>query len=505
MADNGECDTCSQGSGANAGGKAMPLSVADAARDLWSREVTATPWPPSLRALQAGLAGQVVSAAIQPTALESSLSAPTATLERPSAPEAPATRPPGIEVTYLPAPWDQPVHQPTRANPTPIAERQWARAAQPQEPLGAVKADPRANGDVEYLTWFSGGGSPWVEAQVAGDEGCTCELICGPVCLSQTVLLSPESVKQSNSKCETQKNASMLVTVKLKGGNGKKGLLKLSSPDRRVQFGGLAVVGYGSHANPAIGGLYPIFDMACRERTLELPNVSCPATVEFLVCTDDDKDFDVLADWGGGAARCTKKVTVKKCLCVCFKATINAAWKTLVNCPQFVDFYQGIGIEQGPKIPGPTYEPDISVKCMESDEFEAIVGVQPQAYIDLTTMEIVLKCGNPTPEASILFELTNAASRHQHTEIDRKARDTKVSKEDFVRQHERIEWENLKLHHSIAQKCVAAGLWDKSLDRWASVIGPGGAFENFEDYLKVQKAASHPKVFEEWWDKNAKK
>lgn len=473
----GECKSC----GENAGSKPAAKSAAEVARESWLQDLVVRPYQPTVEVLAATNRGEAAVAAMEP---------PVAA--RPASQESPISlehsRPqPRVEISYLPTPWDRREYEPNVAPIPPILER------------------PIDDQGVDYIAWFPGDGSPWVEAQVAGAEGCTCELICGPVCLSQTVLLSPESAKQSNSKCETQKNASMLVTVKLKGGNGKKGLLRLSSPDRRVKFGGLAVVGYGSHANPSIGGLYPIFDMVCGERTLELPNVSCPATVEFLVCTDDDKDFDVIADWGGGAARCTKKVAVKKCLCACFQSIIDAAWKTLVKCPQFVDFYQGIGIEQGPKIPGPTYEPDLSVKCMEVDEFEAVVGTQPQAYIDLSTMEIVLKCGNATPEASILFELTNAASRHKHTEIDRKARDTKVSKEDFVRQHERIEWEGLKTHHSIAQKCVAAGLWDKALDRWASAIGPGGAFENFEDYLKVQKAASHPKVFEEWWDKNAKK
>lgn len=89
--------------------------------------------------------------------------------------------------------------------------------------------------------------------------------------------------------------------------------------------------------------------------------------------------------------------------------------------------------------------------------------------------------------------------------IDKKAQETRMSKEDFVRQHERVEWEGLKVHHSIAQKCVAAGHWDKSIDKWASAVEPGGAFEDFEDYLKFQRAASHTKVYEEWWDKNAKK
>jgi hypothetical protein len=164
MADNGECDTCSQGSGANAGGKAMPLSVADAARDLWSREVTATPWPPSLRALQAGLAGQVVSAAIQPTALapgtdpaghDPAESGTPRRLPPPAeGPKQPAR--PGLAVSYLPAPWEQPEQRP------------WSfdRRAGQGFAASAMQVPPGPGG-VEYLSWFPGNGSPWVEGQIA--------------------------------------------------------------------------------------------------------------------------------------------------------------------------------------------------------------------------------------------------------------------------------------------------------------------------------------------------
>lgn len=151
----GECNTCGDNTG-----KRPARSLQDAMRDLWTREVTATPYPASVEAIAAANRGETA-----PAAMESPMPAPTATMERPRAPEAPATRPPKVEVSYLSAPWDQP----PRANSTPIAERKWSRAALPQEPLGAIKADPRSNGSVEYLTWFPGGGSPWV--QIAIVEG----------------------------------------------------------------------------------------------------------------------------------------------------------------------------------------------------------------------------------------------------------------------------------------------------------------------------------------------
>lgn len=171
----GECKTC----GENAGGMPAAKSMAELARESWLQDVTVRPYQPTVEALAAARTGArsaseglgLTAKAMSALSMEEHrpLEAPR---EFPVEPLNPTPRTqPRVEVSYLSAPWEQAASQEPRTSPTSADAHQWPRANQPQDPLGAIKADPRANADVEYLSWFPGDGSPWVELQAAAARG----------------------------------------------------------------------------------------------------------------------------------------------------------------------------------------------------------------------------------------------------------------------------------------------------------------------------------------------
>ena len=153
MADDnqGECKSC----GENAGSKPAAKSAAEVARESWLQDVTVRPYQPTVEALAAARTGArsaseglgLTAKAMSAFSMEEHrpMEAPR---EFPAEPLNPTPRAqPRTEVSYLSAPWDHPAFQEPRISPTPADGHQWPRATQPQDPHGAIKADPRANAD----------------------------------------------------------------------------------------------------------------------------------------------------------------------------------------------------------------------------------------------------------------------------------------------------------------------------------------------------------------------
>lgn len=141
------------------------------------------------------------------------------------------------------------------------------------------------------------------------------------------------------------------------------------------------------------------------------------------------------------------------------------------------------------------------MKCVDTADFESRVNKSSEAAWDDPNMTIMIKCGAKRPIAAmILFELTNGMQGREHESADKGALKGDLSKEEYVRQKERIEWNGTKKAHEIALKCVQAGKWPVDYDEYAN-----GANESFEDFLKRAIAAGHPAGYETWWDANCKK
>jgi hypothetical protein len=100
--------------------------------------------------------------------------------------------------------------------------------------------------------------------------------------------------------------------------------------------------------------------------------------------------------------------------------------------------------------------------------------------------------------ATIIFELTNAASERQMLEIHQAALEGKISRELFAKEIERVEHQGVLLH----KKIVAAGManlrWDPEMDIYKDVE------TDFEKYWLKIKDTSHSGEYRKYWDKRIK-
>jgi hypothetical protein len=91
---------------------------------------------------------------------------------------------------------------------------------------------------------------------------------------------------------------------------------------------------------------------------------------------------------------------------------------------------------------------------------------------------------------SVIFELHNASVNAQLNRLDRLAEEGKISRNDYIRSVEHLEYLNSKNASSIADKGIKAGLF------------PGSArlntYDSFEEHYRVQQKYGHS----EWIGKN---
>lgn len=85
--------------------------------------------------------------------------------------------------------------------------------------------------------------------------------------------------------------------------------------------------------------------------------------------------------------------------------------------------------------------------------------------------------------ATLLFELHNAYRNHELSDLTSKAAQGKISREDFIRAYEYVEYKNVRDTQKLVQLGIDRGIFPKS----ASMYYP----DNFEDHYAVQKMHGH--------------
>jgi hypothetical protein len=95
--------------------------------------------------------------------------------------------------------------------------------------------------------------------------------------------------------------------------------------------------------------------------------------------------------------------------------------------------------------------------------------------------------------SGILIELLNASRTKDFNDISAKANAGDLSRIDFAVAYEKVEFDNVKKHHVIAEAAVKAGVWGNQADEYKG-------FTTFDLYLTAQIAAGHTKSYGKAWD-----
>jgi len=470
----GECKSC----GENAGNKPAAKSAAEIAREYWLEGLSVRPYQPSVEARSAAIPGEAAIAATDPQ-----VRAHPPALEFPIEPQVSAPhRQLGTLVTHLPAPWDQP------ANRDPGFSRL------PEQGFAAPDIESLAGSDsVEYLTWEPGPlFSDDPPERVQASAKCTCRLTCGKCCPNPDAIFPIRAGEaDSNVKCESMIGHRTLMRLHVEGPPGQiMAPYRIFSKSNQVTFGSLEFRGFAKPVGPVGQGLVPVWDTSCTAKEISGLMLACPSTLDFIVCAKSEGSFVIEAEWG--TEKCSSiTLQVKSCICDCFKHSIANALDKLLDCPAARKLFVSIH--------------GVHVECVEKDDFERQFGSDPRSPVAAwksETNSVLIKCGNDHVTSGILFECTNAESRERHEKVDAEARAGNLSKKDYIKEKERIEYEGLEKHHSIAQACVKAGHWPPAFDRFGHALA--NEWSTFEKYMADPEQVKHAKVYDDWWDKACK-
>ncbi len=98
----------------------------------------------------------------------------------------------------------------------------------------------------------------------------------------------------------------------------------------------------------------------------------------------------------------------------------------------------------------------------------------------------------------LLFELIRYKNYAEKQALEQKARDGKLTADEYAVECERLSYKYMKEHHSIVQKGIKEDKWNSSYDKFGDELKEGGDFETFDKYLeamKTRKDGLHYKTF----------
>ncbi len=116
-------------------------------------------------------------------------------------------------------------------------------------------------------------------------------------------------------------------------------------------------------------------------------------------------------------------------------------------------------------------------------------------YFGLRTIVIESELSDDEILSVFVFELTNAVSTKKSVQVREDAKEGTVTREDFVKRIEEIEFDGTKRHHSIISRAVVEMGWDPSLDTYKDMS------REFDFYWPIIQKNSHADRYGKQWDR----
>lgn len=115
-------------------------------------------------------------------------------------------------------------------------------------------------------------------------------------------------------------------------------------------------------------------------------------------------------------------------------------------------------------------------------------------------LQSVIKSNKCTATESVYFELANLAAKPAIDKINADAAAGKLSREEYAKASEKIEYENVKKTHAAIDKCKKK--WD--CDSHAFDFDSMRPARDFNDYYDHYLAESHKNHYRSFWDSQYK-
>jgi hypothetical protein len=174
--------------------------------------------------------------------------------------------------------------------------------------------------------------------------------------------------------------------------------------------------------------------------------------------------------------------------------TVQQALNMVLKCPYSVEVLEGIRLRG---------EGRFDVKEL-SDEMAAHIHANFYGqWVGGQDRKIFVRKSLCKHKLSILFfEILNAAQEKQTQQLIDQCKEGKVSREMYAEKSEKIEFNNRRMHHIIAGKCIKAGKWDREIDIFAGIFEK---YQSFATWWKAIKDSPHANLFRKDWDERYKK
>lgn len=100
--------------------------------------------------------------------------------------------------------------------------------------------------------------------------------------------------------------------------------------------------------------------------------------------------------------------------------------------------------------------------------------------------------------STLLYELVRAKHAGDQLDLDAKANKGTLTKNEYSTACERLSYQYMAEHHTIAAKGVTNNQWIASIDKFKGALA--GDFSTFDKYLASAKSTGHYHVFENRYD-----
>jgi RHS repeat-associated protein len=176
-----------------------------------------------------------------------------------------------------------------------------------------------------------------------------------------------------------------------------------------------------------------------------------------------------------------------------FRPKLVAYAKEMLQCPAFRKLYSSA--RTSAKSVGRTL---ILVPSAQRP-FGARAAIVDIERDDTKYSAILIWCGSTEDEAKagILWEAINETLRERRQLLEDDAEAGRVSREDYVRRLERIEYGTAQIHHRIAAEGVGNHGWSPKIDRYRRDLQ---ADNNFDEWYK-RVPVKHKQIYRDIWDK----